>query len=699
MIAFKNFALRRGERLLLSQMDLTLHAGWRVGVVGRNGCGKSSLFAAIMGEVEPDLGDLDKPTRLRIASVAQETPSLPDPAIDFVLSGDAAVYDVIRAEAAAMDAEDYDAVAEAHHKLDELNGYDASARAGRLLHGLGFPADTHARPVSSFSGGWRVRLNLARALMMPSDLLLLDEPTNHLDLDAVLWLEQWLLKYPGTLLLISHDREFLDGVSTHTLHLHEGKAKLYTGDYTSFEHQRSEHLRLQQINHEKVQAERAHLQSFIDRFKATASKAKQAQSRVKRLAKLADTEAVRAERAIHLSFAEPLRLPHSLIRLNHVDAGYPAGSRDEDDDAAPTVGAASAAISEGQALAIGAELALGMGDVGFGIAAEAAPTGVPTVILRDVGFGLEAGDRVGLLGPNGAGKSTLVKSLVGELKLLRGERVAHPDLRLGYFAQHTVESLHEGQSPLWHLRQIDANAGEQPLRNFLGQWNFAGERVFESVDAFSGGERARLALALIAYLKPNVLLLDEPTNHLDLEMREGLAEALSDFPGAIVLVSHDRHLIGLVCDTFWRVADGRVEPFDGDLDQYASWLKSRGGKSDSGAKAQAAAAKAATAAAPASISAAPHAAAAAIRAGQAATAAPVRSKNAQDQLQKRVKQLETRIADLQSESRHIEDELADPNLYNSDGNATVLRLGQRQGALLAEREALESEWLTLYEQL
>ena len=643
MIAFKNFALRRGERLLLSNVDLTLHAGWRVGVIGRNGCGKSSLFATIMGEIESDVGNLDMPSRLRIASVAQETPSLPDPAIDFVLGGDADVYEVIRAEAAAMDAEDYDAVAEAHHKLDELNGYDASARAGRLLHGLGFPAETHARPVSSFSGGWRVRLNLARALMKPSDLLLLDEPTNHLDLDAVLWLEQWLLKYPGTLMLISHDREFLDGVSTHTLHLHEGKAKLYTGDYTSFERQRAEHLRLQQITHEKMQAERAHLQSFIDRFKAKASKAKQAQSRVKRLAKLAGTEAVRAERAFHINFAEPLRLPHSLIRLNHVDAGYPAD-----------VGAALAAIrSEAK-----------------GIAAKAAPT----VILHDVGFGLEAGDRVGLLGPNGAGKSTLVKTLVGELALINGERVAHPDLKLGYFAQHTVESLHEGQTPLWHLREIDPNAGEQQLRNFLGQWNFVGDRAFESVDGFSGGERARLALALIAYLKPNVLLLDEPTNHLDLDMREALAEALSDFPGAIVLVSHDRHLIGLVCETFWRVADGRVEEFNGDLDEYAAWLRSRGGKTDKTEKATP------------------------VMAVPVAASKPVRSKQAVDAAEKRIRQIETRMASLQSESKHIEDELADPSMYNSDGGGAMVRLAQRQGQLNVEREALESEWLVLLEQ-
>ena len=322
MIAFRNFALRRGERLLLSDVDLTLHAGWRVGVVGRNGTGKSSLFAAVRNEIEADRGDLDVPNRVRIASIAQEMPSLPDAAIDFVLAGDAVVHAALQAEANAFANEDWEAVAVAHHRLEEVGGYDASARAGKLLHGLGFPAETHARAVSTFSGGWRVRLNLARALMTPSDLLLLDEPTNHLDLDAVLWLEQWLLKYPGTLLLISHDREFLDNVTTHTLHLHSGKAKLYTGDYTAFERQRSEQLRLQQITHEKAQAERAHLQSFIDRFKASAAKAKQAQSRVKRLAKMAGTEAVRAEREVRIEFPQPLKLPNSLIRLNHADCGY-----------------------------------------------------------------------------------------------------------------------------------------------------------------------------------------------------------------------------------------------------------------------------------------------------------------------------------------------------------------------------------------
>ena len=618
MIAFRNFALRRGEHLLLSQVDLSLHAGWRVGVIGRNGCGKSSLFAAILGEVEADKGDIDLPGKTRIAWVAQETPSLPDPAIDYVLAGDTEVHAVLQAEAAATEAEDWDAVAEAHQRLAEINGYDATARAGRLLHGLGFPPETHGKPVSDFSGGWRVRLNLARALMMPSDLLLLDEPTNHLDLDAVLWLEQWLLKYPGTLLMISHDREFLDGLSTHTLHLHEGRAKLYVGDYTSFERQRAEHLRQQQIAHEKEQVERAHLQSFIDRFKAKASKAKQAQSRMKRLAKLAGTEAVRAERAFNINFAEPARLPHSIIRINHGEAGY----------------------------------------------------GADAIILHDVGFGLEAGDRVGLLGPNGAGKSTLVKTLVGELPLLGGERVAHPDMRIGYFAQHTVESLHEGQSPLWHLKEIAPNAGEQQLRNFLGRWNFIGDRAFENVDGFSGGERARLALALIAYREPNVLLLDEPTNHLDLDMREALAEALSDFPGAIVLVSHDRHLIGLVCETFWRVADGHVEEFNGDLDEYAAWLRSRGNEPK-----------------------APKAAAA----PPPKPAKPVRSKHEQDTAARRARQLETRVAELAEQLAQVEAQLADPAIYGNDGGSEVGQLTQRQQKLAAEKDALEAEWLAQLE--
>ena len=614
MISLRNFALRRGERLLLSGVDLTMHAGYRVGVVGRNGTGKSSLFAAIRNEIEADKGDIELSGRVRIASVAQETPSLPDAALDFVLTGDVQVAAALKAEADALAAEDWEAVANAHHRLEEVDGYDATARAGKLLHGLGFPGDSHQRAVSSFSGGWRVRLNLARALMMPSDLLLLDEPTNHLDLDAVLWLEQYLLKYPGTLLLISHDREFLDNVTTHTLHLHDGKAKLYTGDYTAFERQRSEHLRLQQITHEKAQAERAHLQSFIDRFSASAAKAKQAQSRVKRLAKMEGTEAVRAERELVIEFAQPTRLPHSLIRLDHVDAGY--------------------------------------GD---------------NRILADVGFGLEAGDRIGLLGVNGAGKSTLVKTLVGELPVQSGQRSAHPDLRIGYFAQHTVESLNPGQSPIDHLRDIAPDTAVQAFRDFLGKWNFRGDRAFESVDGFSGGERARLALALIAWRQPNVLLLDEPTNHLDLEMREALAEALSLFEGAIVMVSHDRHLIGLVCEEFWRVADGKVEPFDGDLDEYAAWLRAR-------ASAQGGKSVKAEVAAPAPLP---------------PPAAPRKPANPH-----KLALAEARVTELEAQVAAVDAQLASPEVF-SDG-ARLATLGRERDALQQQLQKAEHDWTSLY---
>jgi len=622
MISLRNFALRRGERLLLSNVDLTLHAGYRVGVVGRNGAGKSSLFAAVRGELEADKGDVSLPGKVRIADVAQETPALPDRAIDFVLGGDDVVAAVLAEEAAATAREDWEAVAEAHTRMAELGAYDAEARAGKLLHGLGFPAETHARPVAAFSGGWRARLNLARALMMPSDLLLLDEPTNHLDLDAVYWLEQWLLKYPGTLLLISHDREFLDNVATHTLHLHGGTAKLYTGGYTDFERQRAEHLRQQQIAHEKEQAERAHLQSFIDRFKAQASKATQAQSRMKRLAKMTGTEAVRAEREFRIEFSAPAKLPFSLIRLNNVEAGY-------GDDA---------------------------------------------VILEGVGFGLEAGQRVGLLGPNGAGKTTLVKTLVGDLPPLAGERSAHPDMKIGYFAQHTVESLREGATPMDHFRDIDPDGINQSFRDFLGKWNFPGDRAFEPVDGFSGGERARLALALIAWQQPNVLLLDEPTNHLDLEMREALAEALSIFEGAIVMVSHDRHLIGLVCDTFWRVADGVVEPFAGDLDEYAAWLRTR-------ATAQGARSKAERA----DKAEKPVAASAPIAAAPVPSKKPV-NPHKLEAAEKKVEQLGAALAD-------IDRQLADPANY-ADA-AKMGRLGGEREVLAQQLEQAEAAWMEL----
>ena len=636
MIAFRHFALRRGTRLLLSDIDLVIQSGWRLGVIGRNGCGKSSLFAALQGKIEGDAGELDMPTKLRLASVEQETPALPDAAIDYVLGGDEELAAVLLEESDADARGDTEAMARAHHRIEELHGYDARARAGRLLHGLGFSPETHERAVREFSGGWRVRLNLARALMAPSELLLLDEPTNHLDLDAVLWLEEWLRRYQGTLLIISHDREFLDGVITHTMHLNDGKAKMYTGNYSAFERQRAEHLRQQQISHEREQAERAHLQSFVDRFKAKASKAKQAQSRMKRLEKMAGTEAVRAERPFSFQFPVPGRLPDSMLQLEDITAGYP--------------------VEGGEA----------------------------NIILRDVRFSLEAGDRIGLLGPNGAGKSTLVKTLVGDLEPLTGIRKAHKDLKIGYFAQHTVESLREGASPLDHLQDKAPGVAIQVMRDFLGTWNFAGDRAFESVDGFSGGERARLALALIAWDKPNLLLLDEPTNHLDLDMREALADALADFDGALVLVSHDRHLLGMVCDSFWRVADGVVESFDGDLDDYAKWLRTRGAANKKAAKAGAAAKPV--------VQVVPDESPEERRRNAAA------QRENEKTSRQRVKRIEARAATIETELTALETQLADPATYNGP-TQEMMRLGQRQTELRREKEALDAEWLELYERL
>jgi ATP-binding cassette subfamily F protein 3 len=630
VIAFRNFALRRGGRLLLDGVDAALHDGWKIGVAGRNGSGKSSLFAAILGEVEADAGALDVPTGLRIAAVAQETPALADRAIDYVLGGEVELAAALADEARAQTTGDHAAAAVAHQRIDAMGGYDGRARAGRLLHGLGFKPDDHEKTVAEFSGGWRGRLNLARALMAPSDLLLLDEPTNHLDLDAVLWLEQWLRRYPRTLMVISHDREFLDGTVDHVLHLEQGAARLYAGNYSDFERQRAERLHQQQAAFAKEQTERAHLQSFIDRFRAKATKARQAQSRVKRLEKLSGTEAVHVERAFEFSFPEPERLPQAMLKLEHVDAGY------------------------------------GLSPL---------PAGEGLRVLADVRFSVQAGDRIGLLGPNGAGKSTLVKTLVGDLPLLAGERTAHKDLSIGYFAQHTVENLRAGETPFDHLRDLAPCASPQTLRDWLGKWHFAGDRAFEPVDGFSGGERARLALALIAWGKPNLLVLDEPTNHLDLDMRGALADALNDFPGALVLVAHDRHLLGLVCDSFWRVADGAVEPFDGDLDDYARWLRTRGGEAVERSDAKAPTAD-------------PR------ERRREAAAERERQRVQRRQLEK----IETRVARIDSELAALQERLAEPALYEGP-TAVLAEIGREQSVLREEKARLEIEWLACYEAL
>jgi ATP-binding cassette subfamily F protein 3 len=646
VIAFRNFALRRGGRLLLEGVDAVLHDGWKVGVAGRNGSGKSSLFAAILGEVEADAGALDVPAGLRIASVAQETPALPDRAIDYVLGGDVELAAALADEAHAQATGDHAAAAAAHQRIDAMGGYDGRARAGRLLHGLGFKPDDHEKTVAEFSGGWRGRLNLARALMAPSDLLLLDEPTNHLDLDAVLWLEQWLRRYPRTLMVISHDREFLDGTVDHVLHLEQGGARLYVGNYSDFERQRAERLHQQQAAFAKEQTERAHLQSFIDRFRAKATKARQAQSRIKRLEKLSGTEAVRVERAFEFRFPEPERLPQAMLKLEHVDAGY-------------------------------GEIFVGVGHARDASRSPAAsgsrPEAAPTRVLHDVRFSVQAGDRIGLLGPNGAGKSTLVKTLVGDLPLLAGERTAHKDLSIGYFAQHTVENLRAGETPFDHLRDLAPGVPPQTLRDWLGKWHFAGDRAFEPVDGFSGGERARLALALIAWGKPNLLVLDEPTNHLDLDMRGALADALNDFPGALVLVAHDRHLLGLVCDSFWRVADGIVEPFDGDLDDYARWLRTRGGEPAERGDAK------------------PQQADPRERRREAAA-----ERERQRAQRKQLEKIEARVAKIEAALAGLQERLADPAIYEGP-TAVLADIGREQNALREEKAALEAEWLARYE--
>ncbi len=623
MISFRGVALRRGGRLLLSGLDLNVHAGWRVGVVGRNGSGKSSLFAALKGELEPDAGSLDMPSDLRMAAVDQETPPLPESALDFVLGGDAELHSAHLAATQATAAEDHEAAAHAHLRIEALHGYDAEARGARLLYGLGFAPETHRHAVASFSGGWRARLNLARALMTPSDLLLLDEPTNHLDLDAVLWLEIWLQRYPGTLLLVSHDREFLDAVCTQILHIEAGAARAYAGNYSAFERQRSEQLKQQQATRAREQAERAHLQSFIDRFKAQATKAKQAQSRMKRLEKLGDTAVLRSAEAFRFSFPEPEHQPESLLALDDAAIGYPGRE-----------------------------------------------------ILENVRCSVQAGDRIGLLGRNGAGKSTLVKALVGDLPLQGGTRQAHKDMVIGYFAQHTVESLRAGHSAYAHLSDLAPRAAPQVLRDWLGQWQFAGARAFEPVEAFSGGERARLALALIAWSKPNLLVLDEPTNHLDLDMREALAEALNDYPGALLLVAHDRHLLGLVCERFWRVHDGGVQPFDGDLDDYAA-LQSTSTRAARTSDTQAARPE--------------------INARERRRQA-AQQREREKPLRQRLQKTEQRMQTLADALAALEQQLADPKLY-AGADAELMRLLQQQAGLRSEHACLEAEWLDLYAQL
>jgi len=643
MIRFQHVALMRGVKPLLEQADLTLNPGDKIGLIGANGAGKSSLFALLRGELHADAGSIDFPARWRLAHVAQETPALPRAALEYAIDGDATLRRLEQELAAAESAPDADGIriGELHAALADAGAYTVRSRAEQLLTGLGFSAAQMQQPVASFSGGWRMRLNLAQALMCPSDLLLLDEPTNHLDLDAILWLEDWLKRYEGTLIIISHDRDFLDGVVGVIVHIDERKLKRYTGNYSSFERQRAAQLVLAQGMLEKQARQRAHLQSFIDRFKAKATKAKQAQSRIKALARMEEIAPLRAAAEFSFEFREPLSAPNPLLVMEGVDAGYRS-------------------------------------DGGDG-----------KTIVAGIDFSLQNGQRIGLLGVNGAGKSTLIKTIAGALAPLAGEARYGKGLAIGYFAQHQVEMLRHDESPLWHLQHIAPDVREQELRNFLGSFNFPGDMASSPIAPFSGGEKARLALALIVWQRPNLLLLDEPTNHLDLETREALTEALAQFEGTLVLVSHDRHLLRATTDQFLIVAEGRLQPFDGDLDDYRDWLfKTKlADKTQVGTPLPT---PQATAPVPAADRREQKRAEAEQRQRLAALKKPIEA---------RIKRLEEQMAKAEAKKADIDARLSAPDIYDAARKEELKTLLADQAYLAKELGQLETEWLEQQEAL
>ncbi|NLQ17376.1 ATP-binding cassette domain-containing protein [Marinomonas sp. M1K-6] len=527
MIQFTQVSLQRGTQFLLEEADLTIFEGQKVGLIGANGAGKSSLFAMIKGDLHADTGDVILPGQRRIAFMAQEVEETQRSALDYCLDGDDRLRDIESNIAKAQANGDNHAHASWLGEYENAHGYTAQSRGETLLQGLGFKMTDMQRPVSDFSGGWRIRLNLAKALMCPSDVLLLDEPTNHLDLDAVMWLENWLRQYPGTLLLISHDRDFLDGICSHIVHLYQKQLVLYKGNYSDYERQRAEHLAQQQANYEKQQEKRAHLQQYVDRFRYKADKAKQAQSRLKMLEKMEFIGPAHIDSQFQFTIPVAEKTSQLLINLSQADLGYTSES------------------------------------------------GTKTVQLGNTNFALRDGQRIGLLGPNGAGKSTLIKSIVGEIRILAGDRIMGENLKIGYFSQHQLSALDLEASPLLHIQRLTPKVLESDIRRYLGGFGFIGDDALRPVKGFSGGEKARLALSLISWTKPNLLVLDEPTNHLDIDMRQALTEALQEFPGAILLVSHDRHLLNSTVDEFYLIADHQIQAFDGDLPAYHAWLQAR----------------------------------------------------------------------------------------------------------------------------
>ena len=625
MIEIKNLTLQRGSKILLDNATATINPRQRVGLIGKNGTGKSSLFALIKGEIGQDKGDLLLPKTWKLAAVAQETPALDTPALDYVLQGDAELQHFQAALAAAEAENDGMKQAELHAKLDEIDAYSAPARAAKLLSGLGFAQDEHAKPVKAFSGGWRMRLNLAQALMCRADLLLLDEPTNHLDLETVLWLENHLASLPCTQIIISHDRDFLNATTTQTLELAQQKLTLYGGGYDFYLKERAQRLANQQAAFAKQQAKIQHLQSFINRFKAKATKATQAQSRVKALEKMEKIAPAQLDNEFLFEFAAPEHLPNPLLKMEHADLGY------------------------------GAE-----------------------TVLKNISLSLENGARFGLLGVNGSGKSTFIKALSGSLKPQNGQIIRSDKLNIGYFAQHQLDTLRSDQSPVWHIQKLSPEAKEQEIRNFLGGFLFTGEMATAPIAPFSGGEKARLALAMLVWQKPNLLLLDEPTNHLDLDMRHALTLALQSFEGALILVSHDRSLIEATTDQFLLIDQGSLKTFDGDLNDYRAWRLAQE-----------------NAAAPAQSSQSQS------RKDTKRQEAQMRQERARRSkpVQQKIERAEKEIAALTAAQQQCEAILSQESIYQPENKAKLQETLAKTNEIKVKLTKLEEEWLQWQEDL
>lgn len=713
MISLQDLTIMRGSKVLIDQTSTTILQGQKVGIIGRNGCGKSTLFAAIQGDVPIESGSIGVPKNLKIASVAQKTPALEISALEYVMQGDKTVQELLQRRERAYANNEGEKIAIIEDELGSAGYWSLKARTGALLFGLGFGPNELEKPVKEFSGGWRMRLNLAQALIYKSDLMMLDEPTNHLDLDTVLFLQNFLKSYEGTLLCISHDRDFLDSFCDHILHFETGKVVLYPGNYSAYERIRAERIRAQKAARKREEAILSHMQAFVERFRYKATKAKQAQSLIKAMDRMQLTAVTQEESPFSFSFPEPERTPQVIASLKDLDAGYHnepeagANSRHKANaDSAQVANTDSAQVENTNSAQNAPALTSKTDDSNLDALLDASLDDGPLlhtvkagdeVILHKVNLELLSGDRIALLGKNGQGKSTLIKTLVGSLPPLNGTVTLGKGIKIGYFAQHELESLNESQDALWHLWRIDPQAKEKDLRTFLGSFAFSGDKVFAKVGTMSGGEQARLALAMIAYQKPNLLLLDEPTNHLDLEMREALSIALASYPGALVLVSHDRHLVEAIADKLWLVDNGKVSEFVGDLNDYQEYLLRRAREFRDAQNAEAAAAKAAADAAQGkTIGMSASAKASAYKTKEQKQLEAAR-RAALRPLKLKVEQCEKAMAKLEQRISEIDERMADPALY--ENKAELEKLIMERAQLVQDKEQQEEQWLELSAEL